>query len=69
MQVARRGVVVRPSSAISSPVLRAQEPWHVDFEHSVLPRDLAQVISEPIFDVPRFLKPAHRQCFDPILGG
>jgi hypothetical protein len=30
---------------------------------------LAQVVSEPIFDIPRLLEAARRECFDPFLGG
>ena len=33
-----------------------------------LGRDLAQVVSEPIFDVPRLVEAARHQRFDPILG-
>src|SRR5271170_4054298 len=32
-------------------------------------RDLAQVVSEPIFDIPRLMEAARDQGFDPILGG
>src|SRR5579862_6648284 len=31
--------------------------------------DLAQVVSEPIFDIPRLVEAARHQRFDPILGG
>src|SRR5208282_5907768 len=34
-----------------------------------LAHDLAQVVSEPIFDVPRLVEAARHQRFDPILGG
>src|SRR5580698_10859884 len=34
-----------------------------------LARDLAQVVAEPIFDVPRLVEAARHQRFDPILGG
>src|SRR5580704_95516 len=34
-----------------------------------LARDLAQVISEPIFDIPGLVEAARHQRFDPILGG
>ncbi len=34
-----------------------------------LARNLAQVVSEPIFDVPRLVEAARHQRFDPILGG
>jgi len=30
---------------------------------------LPQVVSQPIFDIPRLLKPARRQRFDPLLRG
>jgi hypothetical protein len=33
-----------------------------------LARDLAQVVSEPIFDIPRLVEAACHQRFDPILG-
>jgi hypothetical protein len=35
---------------------------------SGLARDLTQVVSEPIFDVPRLVEAARHQLFDPILG-
>jgi hypothetical protein len=31
--------------------------------------DLAQVVSEPIFNIPRLLEAARRERFDPFLGG
>jgi hypothetical protein len=34
-----------------------------------LERDLAQVVSEPIFDIPWLVEAACHQRFDPILGG
>jgi hypothetical protein len=34
-----------------------------------LARALAQVVSEPIFDIPRLVEAARHQRFDPILGG
>src|SRR5579863_7364921 len=34
-----------------------------------LARDLAQIVSEPIFDIPRLMETARHQRFDPILGG
>jgi len=34
-----------------------------------LAHDLAQVVSEPIFDVPRLVEAACHQRFDPLLGG
>ena len=34
-----------------------------------LARDLAQVVSEAIFDIPRLVEAARHQRFDPILGG
>ena len=34
-----------------------------------LARDLAQVISEPIFDIPRLVEAARHQRLDPLLSG
>jgi hypothetical protein len=34
-----------------------------------LARDLAQVVSEPIFDIPRLVEAARDQGLDPLLGG
>jgi hypothetical protein len=34
-----------------------------------LTRDLAQVVSEPIFDIPRLVESARHQFFDAILRG
>src|SRR5260370_5028620 len=34
-----------------------------------LARELAQVVSEPIFDISRFVETARHQRFDPLLGG
>jgi hypothetical protein len=34
-----------------------------------LARDLTQVVSEPIFDIPRLVKAARHQRFDSLLGG
>ena len=34
-----------------------------------LSRDLAQVVSEPIFDIPRLVEAARDQRLDPLLGG
>ena len=34
-----------------------------------LARELAQVVSEPIFDISRFVEAAGHQRFDPLLGG
>jgi hypothetical protein len=34
-----------------------------------LASDLAQVISEPTFDIPRLVEASRHQRFDPILGG
>jgi hypothetical protein len=34
-----------------------------------LARDLAQPVSEPIFDIPRLVEAARPQRFDPFLGG
>src|SRR5271169_6868016 len=34
-----------------------------------LARDLSQVVSEPIFDIPRLVESARHQRFDSILGG
>ena len=31
--------------------------------------ELAQVVSEPIFDISRFVEAARHQRFDPLLGG
>jgi hypothetical protein len=30
---------------------------------------LAQIVSEPIFDIPRLVETARHQRFDPLLGG
>ena len=34
-----------------------------------LARDLAQVVSEPIFDIPRLVETARHQSLNPLLGG
>ncbi|MGA8490777.1 MAG: hypothetical protein WB711_10165 [Terriglobales bacterium] len=36
---------------------------------AALARDLAQVVSDSIFDVPRLVEAARHQLFDPLLGG
>src|ERR1700683_4721579 len=50
----------------------ASHPQRLEFgtaSSANLARDLAQVVSEPIFDIPRFVEPARHQLFDPILRG
>ena len=35
----------------------------------LLARNLAQIVSEPIFDIPRLVEAARHQRLDPLLGG
>jgi len=48
------------------PVLDAQKPGAPSGEG--LARDLAQVVSEPIFDIARLMEATRHQRFDPLLS-
>lgn len=55
---------------LSSNVFHSQRPGVEDrVGRAGLARNLAQVISESIFDIPRLVEAARHQLFDPILGG
>jgi len=50
-------------------IAHLEPPIRQEASDAGLALDLAQVVSQPIFDIPRLLKPARRQRFDPLLRG
>jgi hypothetical protein len=56
-------------ASLASSASHPQRPEFGTASSADLARDLAQVVSEPIFDIPRLVESARNQRFDSILCG
>jgi len=56
-------------ASLASSASHPQLPEFGTASSADLARDLAQIVSEPIFDIPRLVEAALHQRLDPLLGG